>query len=118
MYCEIDEQKYLELKKELEKRNIQFEASDCTLPGEKEKMFHIEMINLSMEQTTMIANFVTALFEKESEKHKEVVRTEEENEKPKEVRKREWDKKPHTLKEEVVGYMTGENMKETVTYER
>lgn len=47
MYIELSRTRYEDLKKRLLEMGIEFKATDCTIPGDKEQMVHIEVGQLT-----------------------------------------------------------------------
>lgn len=43
MYIEVSERKIKRMKEELDKINVQYEVTDCTLPKDKDKHYHIAL---------------------------------------------------------------------------
>lgn len=108
MFIEITKEAWNKLQKKLDDKGFtDYEASDCTLPGDSVPHVHIEFGLLSKERRTEIAKDVDASYE-------EVAK---ESDAPKEVRRRKWDEKFHTPGQEAAGWFTGKNMEEEVTYE-
>lgn len=110
------------LRELLEKLKIKYEISDCTLPNEKEKMLHIEFFSLSESQKEQILDTLEKIYGPESikrDKDGNGIPDYIDNLPPEMIEKRhkKWDDRGHTIKEEFIGFVTGENEAEDVTYE-
>lgn len=87
----------------LEEFNVKYIISDCTLPNEKEKIIHVEFeTELTKEQIEKI----NGIYQKNGKEKELVIK-----------RERKWDRQYHTLKQELKGHITGQNLEEEVIYE-
>lgn len=104
-------------------KGIDYEISDCTLPGEEVEMAHIEFKRtLSPEEIEHINNLLDSLYGKDTTARiqtKDVdgngradiidAELEKQEDRKKEPDHREWDQKVHTPLQEARGWFTGEN---------
>lgn len=71
MFLEISAVIFNKVKKILEKYGISYQISDCTLPGELMKMYHIDFSdNLSKAQISEINKVIDEAYKEEKEKTK------------------------------------------------
>lgn len=110
------------LKELFEKLKVKYEVSDCTLPEEKERMLHIEFYELSEAQKEQIVDTLEKIYGPDSirrDKDGNGIPDYIDNLGPEfiEKRHRKWDDKMHTVKEELIGFATGANTEEEVTYD-
>lgn len=127
MFLEISESIYESLKEVLHREGIFYEVSDCTIPGETERTFHLEFEKtMTTEQISLINNQIDIFYEK-FYKNKELVKDKNENgvpdylepeDKVVEKRRHKWDDTYHTPKQEFLGFFTGKNEEEEIVYER
>lgn len=121
MFVEVSRKKYEELKEMLKEMGIDFEASDCTLPGDKEQMVHVEiagpkiLTTQQVQQINQIFGVATLTEDKDGNGRPDYLDAEPQYV---ERRHRKWDDKMHTLGQEALGYFTGKSTEETVTVER
>ncbi len=127
MWVEMSRSYFEKLRAKLEQMHLNLEISDCTLPGETEGKVHVELGSLNADQKTQIEQELAYIYNapvyQTPEGEKDVDRNgiaddKEEPEAVREVRRRPWDDRAHTAGEEALGYLSGESMREEVTYER
>lgn len=134
MFIEMTEEAWGKLKEKMDAFGYQYEVSECTLPGEEIRHFHIDFGDLGEDKKREIAKMadesyaITAKeslekqeFAKEQAAYKEFSKKMDEEydrfakeDIPKEERRREWDNKYHGVVGEAAGYLTGKSMEETV----
>lgn len=125
MFFEITKEAFEKMKTYLTDAGYQFEVSDCTISGENVAHAHIEILTPNLTQSQ-----IKEINEKINIANKEYYKTYnkdidedgipdrlENDEKLVEVRRRPWDDKTHTLKQELAGHITGKAQEEEVTYE-
>jgi hypothetical protein len=123
MFVEVKRSMYERLKKVLQELGVSYEPSDCTLPGDKEQMVHIEIVStLTERQRLVIDKELEEMFgradigiDKDGNEIPDYL--EEEEGKVVERRTRKWDQKMHTLSADAAAWFTGKNEEEEVTYE-
>lgn len=55
MYLEISASRWVQLKKTIDKFGLKYELSDCSISGDKERMFHIDFLHkIPVEQIDII----------------------------------------------------------------
>ena len=116
MFIELTEEAYEKFKPYLERNNFEYTVSDCTLPTDSIKHYHIDFGAIAVETARQIALQVDSAYfgvAKESVLAEKAA-IEAELDRPKEIRKRKWDEKSHTVAEEAYGFVTGANVEETV----
>ena len=73
MFVELSRKEYDKLRPFLKEKGVRYEPSDCTLPGEKEQMVHIEFDTLTDNMVTVINQKIDSILE---EVYLEVEKTE------------------------------------------
>lgn len=125
MFFEITKEVFEKMKAYLTSAGYQFEVSDCTISGEDIAHVHVEILtpNLTQlqikeinEKIDMVNKEFYHAYNKDDNENGIPDRLESE-ERLVEVRRRPWDDKTHTLKQELAGHVTGKAQEEEVTYE-
>lgn len=122
MFVELSQKNFEKLKKKLDEMGVQYEVSDCTLPGEKNMVVHVELGALPEDVTKELNTELNEIYgasasikDYNSDGVPDYV--DEISPSVVERRHRKWDDKMHTPMQEAKAWFTGENQEEEVTYE-
>lgn len=112
MFVEMSLQAWEKLKKRLEEKGItSYTVSDCTMKNDHTQYVHIDFGVLSKETIKNIAKDLDVSYEELAQESKENLGG------VTEVRKRKWDESYHMPGTEAMGFLTGANTEEEVTYQ-
>ncbi len=119
MFLEITEECYKKLKPYLDENNFKYETSDCTLPNDSVKHFHIEFGEMTLNMINDLALVVDDTYGMAAKESvlAEKAAINKEIDRPREKRVRKWDETGHTPMQETYGYMSGKSTEEEVVYQ-
>lgn len=106
MYLEVSAKKMEKLKERLDNANIQYQITNYSINNNKIQVFRFDFGSLDPEMIKTISNIYTKLTDELSKQVEPVGHYE-----------KTWNKKSHTLGEEITGYLTGQNEQEEYVYE-
>jgi signal recognition particle subunit SEC65 len=121
MFVEVTKKQYEKMKKMLQEMGIKIEVSDCTLPKDKEQMVHIEVMGLTekqKEQINEIFGIGTIMIDRDADgRDDKLEELEEDEERPRVVRRRKSDQKFQGPIKGAIDDFTGKNREEEIIYE-
>ena len=121
MFVEVTKKQYEKMKKMLQEMGIKIEVSDCTLPKDKEQMVHIEVMGLTekqKEQINEIFGIGTIMIDRDADGlDDKLEELEEDEERPRVVRRRKSDQKFQGPIKGAIDDFTGKNREEEIIYE-
>ena len=108
MFVEMTEEAFNKFKLKIDEMKLQYSVYDCTLPTDTVPHVHVKFGDAEISKTRIeaLAKNVDVAYQLVAEESKVTVK-----------REKPWDKRQHTVTEEIEGYITGENEKEEVMYE-